>query len=242
VDEFIKKVEDLYKRSINKSIITYTGFLTPAEKQLIIRNFGSAKMIFSGGVDMAERVRAFFLPDYMEVVTVEDYITAFRATFSFRELSHRDFLGAILALGIERRCLGDIYVFDKEAYFFMTTDIKNYVKSNLDKVANVGIKLDEVPFDKVKILEPSFEELNFTVASLRIDSIVSGAIKESREKTNVLIKNGNVLLNYLQCESPSKIINEGDVFSIKGYGKYCLMEVLGESRKGKKIVKVNKYV
>lgn len=242
MEEFIKKAEDLYRRCINKNIVTYTGFLSPAEKCAIIKNFGMAKILFLGGADDAERVRAFFLPDYLEEITVEDYIVAFKAEFSFKKLTHRDFLGALLSLGIERRCLGDIYIFENEAYFFVAADIASYVKINLHKVSNVGIKLNEVSFNEVKIPEPAFKEIKFTVSSLRLDSVVAGAIKESREKASSFIKNGNVLLNYSECENPSKVINENDIFSVKGYGKFCLKEIGGNSRSGKIFVAVNKYI
>lgn len=242
MEEFIKKIEDLYKRSVNKNIITYTGFLTPAEKQIIIKNFTNVKMIFDGGIESADRVRAFFLPEYIDEIKVEDYITTFKASFSFKELSHRDFLGALLSLGIDRKCIGDIYVFEKEAYFFVTNDIAKYIKVNLDKVGSVGVKVEEVNFNEVKVLEPNFKEINFTVPSLRLDSIVSGAINISREKTSLVIKNGNVLVNYLVCENVSKVLNEGDIFSVKGYGKFILKEVGNISRKGKIFVKVNKYI
>ena len=178
----------------------------------------------------------------MEEVCVDDYITAFCAKFSFKELSHRDFLGALLSLGIERRCIGDIYVFEKEAYFFVTSDIASYIKSNFDKVSNVGIKLKEVLLDDVITIGPIFEEIVFTLSGLRLDSVVAGCINKSREKTNSFIKSGIVLLNYLPCEVPSKEVKEGDIFSIKGYGKYILKEVGGESRRGKIFVKVNKYI
>lgn len=241
MEEFIKKIDDLYKRSINKNIITYTGFLTPAERQIIIKNFLNVKIFFSGGVESSERTRAFFLPEYADEVNVEEYIVAFRASFSFKELSHRDFLGALLSLGIDRKCIGDIFVLEKEAYFFVSSDIAKYIKVNLDKVGSVGIKIEEVNFTDVKVLEPSFREIDFTVSSLRLDSVVAGAIKTSREKTSLFIKNGNVLLNYLVCENVSKLINEGDIFSVKGYGKFILKEVGNVSRKGKIFVKVNKY-
>ena len=97
-------------------------------------------------------------------------------------------------------------------------------------------------FDEVKILEPEFKEINFTVPSLRLDSIVSGAIRESREKASGFIKNGNVLLNYLVCENLSCQVKEGDVFSVKGFGKFYIVEVGGVSKRGKLFIKVNKYI
>lgn len=242
MEEFIKKIEDLYKRSVNKNIITYTGFLTPAEKQIIIKTLGNVKVVFSSGVEGAERIRAFFLPEYTDEIYIEEYITVFKASFSFKKLTHRDFLGALLSLGIERRCIGDIYVFEKEAYFFVTNDMSGFVKTNLTKVGSVGVRLEEVEFNKVKTIEQNFKEITFTVPSLRLDSIVAGAIKESREKTSTFIKNGIVLLNYLECKNISKEVKEEDIFSVKGYGKFKVAEIGGVSKRGKIFIKINQFI
>ena len=190
----------------------------------------------------SERVRAFFVPEYIEEVNYSEYIIVLKAEFSFKKLSHRDFLGSLLSLGIDRKCIGDILVFEKEAYFFVTKDISKFIITNLTKVGNVGIKISEVNFDEVPKLEPKFKEINFTVSSLRLDSIVAGAIKESREKASGYIKNGLVLLNYIECMDISKEVKENDIFSVKGCGKFVLSEIGGKSRREKVFVKVKKYV
>ena len=242
MEEFIKKIKDLSNRSYEKNILTHTSFLTPTERQVVLNNTNGANVLTFGGNETCERTIAFFLPDYMEEVCYDEYITVFKADFSFRKLSHRDFLGALLALGIERRCVGDIFVFENSAYFFVTKDIENYIKSNFDRVGNVGIKLGTVDFSDVKVREPKFEEINFTVASLRLDSAVAGAIKESREKANNIIKSGSVLLNYLECLNVSCDVKENDVFSVKGYGKFLVSNVGGVSRRGKIFVELRKFV
>lgn len=242
MDEFLKKVRDLYNRVENKNIMTCTAFLTPTEQQIIRRNLSSAEVRFSGGIDASERVRAFFLPDYMEKVAIEEYINVFRATFSFKKLSHRDFLGAILNLGIKRECIGDIYVFDKEAYFFVTSEVKEFIKLNLTKVGSIGVNISEVTFDKVKVPELKFEEIKFSVQSLRLDSVIAGIFNESREKMNLKIREGIVLLNYLVCENTSHTIREGDVISIRGYGKAIVYEIGGMTRRGKTFVIARKFV
>lgn len=238
MDDFLKKIKNLHNRCVNKNVITYTGFLTPAEKQIILNNFNIPNIVFFGGNECCERVRAFFLPDYIEEVEYKDYIIAFKACFSFKELSHRDFLGAILSLGIERRCVGDIFVFKNEAFFFVTKDIGEFIKSNLSKIGNVGIKLCEVDFDDVKVPVPDVEIITFTVQSLRLDSVVAGAVKISREKAASLIKNGMVSLNYIECENVSKEIKSQDVFSVRGYGKFCVMECGRLTRKDKVLIDV----
>lgn len=242
MEEFLKKIKDLHSRCTNKNIVTCTGFLTPAERQAILNNFNTSNIVFFGGNESCERVRAFFLPDYIEEVDYKDYIMAFRACFSFKELSHRDFLGAILSLGIERRCIGDIFVLKDEAFFFVTKDIGEFIKNNLNKVGNVGIKLYEVGFDDVKVPIPDVEMITFTVQSLRLDSVVAGAIKISREKVASLIKNGMVSLNYIECENTSKEIKKQDVFSVRGYGKFCVVECGRITHKGKIAVEAKKFV
>lgn len=242
MEEFLKKIKDLHSRCINKNIVTCTGFLTPAERQAILNNFNISNIVFFGGNESCERVRAFFFPDYLDVVDYEEYIVAFKASFSFKELSHRDFLGAILAPGIERRCIGDIFVFKNEAFFFATKDICEFIKTNLNKVGNVGIKLCEIGFDDVKVPVPNVEIITFTVQSLRLDSIVAGAIKLSREKASLLIKNGMVSLNYIECVNGSKEIKNADVFSVKGYGKFCVADCGRITRKGKIVAEVKRFI
>lgn len=242
MEDFIKKAKDLYNRSVNKNIITYTGFLTPAERYNIEKEINNSNIVFCGGSESSERTRAFFLPDYIAEVKVEEYIVAFKAIFSFKELSHRDFLGALLSLGIERKCIGDIYVFEKEAYFFVTKDIAEFVELNLTKVSTIGVKLEQVDLDRVRVHEPSFKEITFTSPSMRLDSIVAGSVKESREKVSVYIKNGIVMLNYIVCDNPSELLNKGDIFSVKGFGKFRLDEVVGKTRKDRLVLKVLKYV
>ena len=225
MDEFIKKVASLRNRSTNKNIITYTGFLTPAEQQIVKNNWHEAK--FFGGNGGQERCRAFFLPSYIDEIDMTEYIKALRISFSFKTLSHRDFLGAILNLGIKRECVGDIYV--------------DYIKINLTKVGSVGVVIEEVALKDVKLPELSFEEIKFTVQSLRLDSIASGIFRVSREKMSSIIKTGIVTLNYLVCDNVSKNIEINDIISIRGYGKAIISEIGGQSKSGKTFIIAKKY-
>ena len=239
MDEFLKKIADLRNRSANKNIITCTGFLTPTEQQIIKNNFIDAQ--FRGGNGEQERCRAFFLPSYIDEVDVNKYITALKLSFSFKPLSHRDFLGAMLNLGIKRECVGDIYVFEKEAYVFITPEIAEYIKNNLTKVGAVGVAIEEVMLEDVKMPELKFEEISFTVQSLRLDSIASGIFRVSREKMSSIIKSGIVMLNYIVCDNVSKNIELNDIISIRGYGKAVISEIGGQSRSGKTFIVAKKY-
>lgn len=242
MEEFLRRIEDLYNRARNRNVITYTNFLTPTEAQLIKTSYLGKSVVFSGGRDEAERVRAFFLPEYMEELEVKEYIKALRLKFSFKELSHRDFLGAILNLGIKRECLGDIYVFEKEAYVFVTSEVVEFIKLNLTKVGKIGVVIEEVEFDKVKLPELKLQEVKFSVQSLRLDSVASGIFNESREKMNLNIRDGIVMLNYLVCQNTSQAIKEGDIISIKGFGKAVILEIGGITRRGKTFIVAGRYV
>lgn len=239
--EFIKKINDLYNRSENKNILTYTNFLTQTERELIKNNISGKKLFFSGGIENCERVRAFFLPEYIDNLDVSQYITLYKVTFSFKKLTHRDFLGAILALGIKRECIGDIYVFEKEAYFFVTREMTDFIKNNLIKVGAVGVELMQINFNEIKIPEKSFCEVKFTVQSLRLDSVIAGIFKESREKMNLKIREGVVLLNYVVCQNTNEKINVGDIISVRGFGKAKIYNIGGKSRSGKTFVEAQIY-
>lgn len=240
MDEFLKKIQDLYNRAESRNILTHTNFLTLAEQQIVRHNFKD-RVFFYGGNEKSERVIVFFLPEYMEKVKTEDHIAIFKAKYSFNKLSHRDFLGSILALGIKRECIGDIYVFEKEAYFFSTQDISEYIITNLTKIGATGINLKKVTENEVKVPEQNFKEVKFTVQSLRLDSILAGTFRESREKMNLNIREGLVTLNYLLCENTSENVKEGDVVTVKGYGKAIISETGGKSRSGKTFITANIY-
>lgn len=238
--EFLKKINELSNRAKNKNILTYTNFLTPTERELIKNNFTN-NICFLGGIDESERVRAFFLPEYMNNIDISKYITAYKVTFSFKELTHRDFLGAILSLGIKRECIGDIYVFEKEAYFFANSEIANFIESNLDKVGRIGVRLKRIGFEEIKVPEPKYEEIKFTVQSLRLDSVAAGIFRESRERMNLKIREGIVLLNYIICQNTSEGIAEGDIITVKGIGKAKVTNIGGLSRSGKTFVEAQIY-
>ena len=144
-------------------------------------------------------------------------------------------------MGIKRECIGDVYVFEKEAYVLVTSEMSDYIKINLNKVGAVGVVIEEVPLEDVKLPELSFEEIKFTVQSLRLDSIASGIFRVSREKMNYIIKSGIVTLNYLVCDNVSKNIEINDIISIRGYGKAIISEIGGNSKSGKTFVVVKKY-
>ena len=240
--DFLDRVEDIYNRCNTRNIITFTNFLTPAEQSLIqVKNYKN--VLLEGGSTLCERRRAFFLPDYIdrEAFDKEEYITALKISFSFSKLSHRDFLGTLMGLNIKRECVGDIYVFDKFAYVYINKDISEYVLMNLKRIGNVGITVEKVSIDEVIIPEAKTEKITFTVNSLRLDSIISGTFRISREIASNSIKEGLVTVNYLTVLNTSKLLKEDDIISLRGYGKAKVDKIGDLSKKGRIFISIAKF-
>ena len=163
---------------------------------------------------------------------IEDFpVTALEITFRKADkLTHRDFLGALMSLGIERDTVGDILVEDGRCVVFVKSEISSYITSQLFKIGSAGVKIKEADPDTLP-KGRGFDEQSYVVASLRLDAVVAAVTGLSREKTKQLICSGNVSLNFLPCDNVSKVIESGDSLSIRGKGKYKINGVLGETKK-----------
>ncbi len=191
-----------------------------------------------GGYEQAQRrVIAFGLEDEAEAEL------PFKAlVFNYpsdRELSHRDFLGSLMALGIKRELLGDILVGSGRTAVFVMNAAVPLVKE-MTKVGSCGVRITE-DFSDADIPEQQYDEIRSTVASLRLDAVISSALKLSREKTAELIKSKGVLHNRVMTFSPSDRVEQGDVFSIRGFGKMELSEIGGQSKKDRIFITVRKF-
>lgn len=148
------------------------------------------------------------------------------------KLNHRDFLGVLMSLGIERETVGDILVDDGRTIVFVKSDLKYYIVSQISKIGNVGVKIYDADLSKLPKGRGT-EELSLVVSSLRLDNIVAAVAGMSREKTKSFILTGNVSLNYIQTMNISQQTVAGDVLIIRGKGKYILNAVMGETKKGR---------
>ena len=158
------------------------------------------------------------------------------------QVGHRDILGSILGLGVERNAVGDILVFKIDCYVFIMKDIAHYVEQNLVKVGRQNISIKEVGFDEVCVPEVKTEEINTTVASLRLDCIIAEGFRLSRETAKAAVEKQIVQLNHRIIGTPSQNVKENDVISLRGKGKIILESVSGESKKGRIWVKILRYI
>lgn len=184
---------------------------------------------FFGGYENSERkVLGLFFDEVTEFP-----ISAIEFKFrSCDKLSHRDFLGALMSLGIERETVGDILVDDGRCIVFVKSELKEYIISQLFKIGNVGVKITEANLKNIPEGR-GFDEAFYTVSSLRLDNIISAVTGLSREKTKILILSGKVSLNFIPNQNVSLLLKESDTITIRGKGKYVLNGILGETRKGR---------
>ena len=200
------------------------------------------RYMFYGGFEQASRVMLGVFPMYSELST--DDFPMDSIVIRYREadkLSHRDFLGAFMNCGINRNMLGDIIVNDGYTVVFASNTVSGAICSEISKIGSVGVKISIENSPEILIKE-SFSEINGTVSSLRLDSIVSTAVKLSREKAAQLIRGGNVALNCSHDISVSDEVKVGDIFSVRGYGKFILCEISGRTKRDRLHIIIKKYI
>lgn len=197
-----------------------------------------------GGHAESERKIIGFCPDYrgledidFPIVTIEIILKGSKE----EDISHRDYLGSILGLGIDRSKIGDILVHEQRAIVFVHKDISFYILNNLLKIKNVKAETREISFEEIILPEPKIKEINSTVSSLRADAILSSGFQLSRSKVVDLIKAEKALING-GIVSPSSNVKSGDFLTLRGFGKIKLNEIKGKTKKDRISVVIHRYI
>ncbi len=242
----LAKLWDKIQAGIRKNIPAHTGFLSPRELQLARYLFGSEPGLYIfGGYAQAERNMYIYLPDYLEEsALMEDGspVVCLRAAFYKDEApTHRDFLGALMGCGITRESVGDILVGDKSCDFFVTEEIAPYILQNFESAGRVSLKLTQISLQEVSAPEQKFSEIKDTVASIRLDSILSSGFRISRGAAAEYICAGRAAIDGLPCEKPDKAVNEGSKLSVRGLGKIKLAQIGHTTKKGRISVVIHRY-
>lgn len=245
-DELLRRAEDLAERCERTASLTATAFLTPAE-QYALSNWAKGrsdiKMLLFGGHTECERKAAFFLPFYMEEDYFDgsEYICAIKIKAGFGEPGHRDYMGALLGLGVKREWLGDIWVKGDTATVFCLPSVERHLLDSLDKVGRYGVKTAKVELNAVEAPERKTKHVNFSVKSPRFDAVVAGMFNLSRTAAADKINAGDASLNYSQCFKVDASVKEGDIISLRGYGKGTLGAAGGQSKKGRTFLSAEIY-
>lgn len=240
-EELIKRAEDLRERCERSCSLTNSLFLTPAEQYALSKwayRAADCKMVLRGGTEGSERNVAFFLPFYMaeEDFDESEYIRCIKISAGFGQPGHRDYMGAVLGLGIKREWLGDILVNEGTAYIFCLNTVAEHLLASLDKVGRYGVKTKEIPLSEAPVPKREVKEVTFSVMSLRIDAVAAGMFNLSRSSAAAMIAAGELSLNYSECLKCDAQVQPGDIISLRGHGKGSLVSVGGQSRKGRTFV------
>jgi len=241
-----RRIEDLASRQVRTNQAAATMFLDPAElvqARGVLARLPGVRWFDCGGFDDAERKRIFLMPDYLDedIFPKEEYLSVLRAACPSGAPGHRDWLGSLMGLGVKRETLGDILVFPKYADIICTRQISGFICSNLTRVGRLGISLSEVELSDIVAPTPEFEKRGGTVASLRLDAVCAIAFGVSRSTAAQLIREGRLALDHVETTSPSAEVSEGNLLSLRGYGRAKLFRVGGMSKKGRLFVELHAY-
>lgn len=247
IQQLKNRFRDLADRSFSQGIYTFTGFLGLGEQDLfhqIEKELGYAGFTLSGGCEDADRRMVRFgeqerlgyeMPFPIVCIHIEPLLAKFAD-----DLSHRDFLGALMNLGIDRSTIGDIKVGEKEAYLFCVDSIAAFVCQNLEQVKHTHVKCT-VTEHMAELPQEKPASINIHVQSLRIDAVLAKVYNMSREKSLALFRAGKVYVDGRLCENNSRLLKPDETVNARGYGKFRLTGEPRETRKGKLTVEAAVY-
>ena len=243
----LAKLWDKINAGIRRNIPASTCFLSPRELEMAKYLFGQQEGLYSfGGYADAERKMLIYLPDYLEEESLwqeDSPCVCLRATFYQGDSpTHRDFLGALMGAGIARDTVGDICVGKTNCDFFVTEEIAPYILQNFTSAGRVKLHLERISLTEAAIPEPEIREIRDTMASLRLDSVISSGFRIGRSLACQYVTTGKAAIDGLPCEKPDKAVAEGMKISVRGLGKIKLHAVNGKTKKDRISVIIHRYV
>lgn len=244
---FQKRIRELANIAYQRDIVTFSDFLSLNEQNIINnRRFQIPGIVMEwcGGYEHAERQMVAFHPDALvfpweypiDCLKIEP-----RAVKFSEKLTHRDYLGALLNLGVERSVIGDILVQEDCAWFFCLHKMTDFFLENLCRVKHTNITICKAE-DPQELPEPALEPVSGTCASVRLDSLISLAFQESRSSMVSFIEDGLVFVNGRLITTNGYEPKEGDVISVRGKGRFRFDAITGRTKKGRCAVRIMRYV
>lgn len=234
----LRNLIDKLETVINKHIVVSTDFLDPYEVYLsksILNKFDEIKYTVSGGYDSFERSIIYVYPSYLYDIDCSDI-----KKLSFKEnnedIKHKNVLGSLMSLGIDRKKIGDIVFSNGYCHIFLKSEISEYVKYNLTKVNQSNVKSEENIEFIAPILE--YELKKIIISSLRLDTFIGAILKISRANATSLIETKKVKVNFKDETKPSIKLNQGDLISIKKYGRFIFADVEQITKKDKYVINI----
>lgn len=246
----LARVLDKMDEAGRKNVITSTHFLNENQSalaELLITAQGNPPHVFYGGYEGALRRVVLFFPDYIEPVSNPNEnanpLALIRCLYSKAHTpSHRDFLGAVMGCGVKRETIGDILAGEGSCDIVVLKEILPYLTTNLDSAGKTRLTNTVIAMEQIRVPEAEFKLVKDTVASLRLDNLVSAGFSTSREKASDAVKAGKVFLNHVVCLKADKPVCEGDTISVRGMGKFELQQVGSPTKKERLPIVIKRFV
>ena len=242
----LSRVWDKREQCRLRSIPAATAFLSPQEQAAATRLLNALGQregyAFWGGYDGAERQRLLFLPDWMNGPD-DSTIAALRAVCrSGATLTHRDFLGSLMALGLTREKIGDILVESGGCQVLVDPSALDFLVQSWDSAGRERLTVTPLPLEELTVPEAAVKEVRDTVSSLRLDNVLASAFSLSRGRAAEAVEKGAVQVNYTVCQKPDKPVSAGDVITCRGLGK-CVLDTVGSpTKKGRLPVVIRRFI
>lgn len=246
----LAKIYDKLTAGARRNIPACTAFLTGREQiiaERLMMAAGIPDIHLFGGVPGAERQVMCYIPDYYipnDYLTGDDGpVAALRAEISsYDHLEHRDFLGGILAQGIRREVLGDIFVGERFCDFLVLREMAPYLLQQLTAIGRARVRLSEILLSEIQVPQQKTKVIKDTVASLRLDSVMASGFSMGRSKAQSYISAGKVQVDHLPVTKSDREVAQGAVISARGLGKLKVTSVGGTTKKGRISVILERYL
>nr|WP_326186736.1 YlmH/Sll1252 family protein [uncultured Oscillibacter sp.] len=240
---------DQLDRAGRRSIPCATQFLSPAQRaalEPLLAASGHPRHLFHGGFEGAERTICVFLPDWQDPEDWEpsDELAAIQCAYppTGADLTHRDLLGGLMGIGLTRERVGDILAGETAAQIVCLRDAAPIILSQFDQAGRYRLKLREISLADLAPAPAQVKLVHDTVAALRLDAVLASGFSLARGKAADAVTGGRVSLNHRECVKPDKAVEAGDVITCRGLGKCVLKRVGGQSRKGRIIIEIERYL
>lgn len=245
-EQTANRLVDLAAEAVAKQKFRLSGFLSPYEQDIaetVAANFAGVKVDFDGGYRGAERVRAIFVASDFGGTPSFD-IAAVKASWheNITRLSHRDVLGAVTGLGVERDVVGDIIATGEWAKIIVDRKMADFFIANLEYIGSVKVSIELDDLASIAPKEERVKEIRATVASLRADAIAAAGFGCSRSRAAQDIEADKLKLNWQPVKNAAVAIKQGDVLSMRGRGRVEVAEVGGKTKKGRIGLLLKRYI
>ena len=246
----LARVLDQMERTQSRSIPCATHFLSPAQRaaaEPLLAACGHPKHLFFGGFEGSERTVCAFLPDWLEgedwQADEENPVGAVECLFpKDAELSHRDILGGLMGIGLTREKVGDIIILEDRAQVVALKEALPIILSQFDQAGRCRLRLKEISLSELAPVPVQVKLVKDTVATLRLDAVLSSGFSIARGKAADFINGGKVSVNHRECTKTDKTVAAGDIITCRGLGKCVLTTVGGQSKKGRIIIEMERYI